>query len=246
MAASSPQLASDKALWQWRVGCTDYGYTEPRRSRATIPRDRRSRNPAVRHRLAPAAQESGIVMARGGRNHRVGPAGGTARVTEQYMHAHAHMHDLVVHGLVVHAHISGPCRSAGLRDRAGRASPQRATGLMGAGAGASREGATVPRPHSAGASGPALLPSLSHRRRSPSPVIAPKFVSLSIAAAAADLHRCAAASPLLVAAPCDADEYQVVVFLHGYLASNSFESQLFEHVASHGFVVVGPRFLTPY
>lgn len=23
MAASSPQLASDKALWQWRVGCTD-------------------------------------------------------------------------------------------------------------------------------------------------------------------------------------------------------------------------------
>jgi hypothetical protein len=73
------------------------------------------------------------------------------------MHAHAHMHDLVVHGLVVHAHISGPCRSAGLRDRAGRASPQRATGLMGAGAGASREGATVPRPHSAGASDPASL-----------------------------------------------------------------------------------------
>lgn len=56
-----------------------YGYTEPRRSRTTIPWDRRSRNPAVRHRLAPAARESGIVMARGGRNHRVGPAGGTAR-----------------------------------------------------------------------------------------------------------------------------------------------------------------------
>nr|BAC83397.1 hypothetical protein [Oryza sativa Japonica Group] len=149
-----------------------YGYTEPRRSRATISRDGRSRNPAVRHRLSPAARESGIVMARGGRNHRVGPAGGT------------------------------------VRDQGGTAR---------------------------------LLPSLSHRRRSPSPVIAPKFVSLSIAAAAADLHGCAAASPLLVAAPCDADEYQVVVFLHGYLASNSFESQLFEHVASHGFVVVGPR-----
>uniref|UniRef100_A0A0E0EFU1 Chlorophyllase n=1 Tax=Oryza meridionalis TaxID=40149 RepID=A0A0E0EFU1_9ORYZ len=134
MAASSPQLASDKALWQWRVGCTDV-----------------------------------CLSIQGGQK---GGQGGVANL--------------------------------------------------------------------------GLLPSLSHRRRSPSPVIAPKFVSLSIAAAAADLHRCAAASPLLVAAPCDADEYQVVVFLHGYLASNSFESQLFEHVASHGFVVVGPRFLTPY
>ncbi|EEE50970.1 hypothetical protein OsJ_31546 [Oryza sativa Japonica Group] len=47
--------------------------------------------------------------------------------------------------------------------------------------------------------------------------------------------------PLLVAAPCDAGVYPVVVFLHGYLAYNSFYSQLFEHVASHGFVVVGPQ-----
>uniref|UniRef100_A0A0D9XJS7 Uncharacterized protein n=1 Tax=Leersia perrieri TaxID=77586 RepID=A0A0D9XJS7_9ORYZ len=50
--------------------------------------------------------------------------------------------------------------------------------------------------------------------------------------------------PLLVAAPCDAGEYPVVVFLHGYLANNSFYSQLFEHVASHGFVVVGPQLYT--
>lgn len=47
--------------------------------------------------------------------------------------------------------------------------------------------------------------------------------------------------PLLVATPCDAGVYPVVVFLHGYLAYNSFYSQLFEHVASHGFVVVGPQ-----
>uniref|UniRef100_A0A0E0M7S0 chlorophyllase n=1 Tax=Oryza punctata TaxID=4537 RepID=A0A0E0M7S0_ORYPU len=50
--------------------------------------------------------------------------------------------------------------------------------------------------------------------------------------------------PLLVAAPCDAGDYPVVVFLHGYLANNSFYSQLFEHVASHGFVVVGPQLYT--
>ncbi|XP_052134658.1 chlorophyllase-2 [Oryza glaberrima] len=50
--------------------------------------------------------------------------------------------------------------------------------------------------------------------------------------------------PLLVAAPCDAGVYPVVVFLHGYLAYNSFYSQLFEHVASHGFVVVGPQLYT--
>uniref|UniRef100_J3N2Q9 Uncharacterized protein n=1 Tax=Oryza brachyantha TaxID=4533 RepID=J3N2Q9_ORYBR len=47
--------------------------------------------------------------------------------------------------------------------------------------------------------------------------------------------------PLLVAAPREAGEYPVVLFLHGYLANNSFYSQLLEHVASHGFVVVGPQ-----
>jgi hypothetical protein len=50
--------------------------------------------------------------------------------------------------------------------------------------------------------------------------------------------------PLLVAAPCDAGEYPVVVFLHGYLANNYFYSQLLQHVASHGFIVVGPQVLT--
>ncbi|KAK1685884.1 hypothetical protein QYE76_046732 [Lolium multiflorum] len=59
--------------------------------------------------------------------------------------------------------------------------------------------------------------------------------------------RCSRASvagppkPLLVAAPCDAGEYPVVVFLHGYLANNYFYSQLLQHVASHGFIVIGPQ-----
>ncbi|KAK1677480.1 hypothetical protein QYE76_038328 [Lolium multiflorum] len=50
--------------------------------------------------------------------------------------------------------------------------------------------------------------------------------------------------PLLVAAPCDAGEYPVVVFLHGYLANNYFYSQLLRHVASHGFIVVAPQLYT--
>jgi chlorophyllase len=47
--------------------------------------------------------------------------------------------------------------------------------------------------------------------------------------------------PLLIAAPSDAGQYPVVVFLHGYLANNYFYSQLLQHVASHGFIVIGPQ-----
>ncbi|KAG8088329.1 hypothetical protein GUJ93_ZPchr0010g8959 [Zizania palustris] len=50
--------------------------------------------------------------------------------------------------------------------------------------------------------------------------------------------------PLLVTSPYEGGEYPVVVFLHGYLANNSFYSQLFKHVASHGFVVVAPQLYT--
>nr|BAJ89583.1 predicted protein [Hordeum vulgare subsp. vulgare]BAJ95126.1 predicted protein [Hordeum vulgare subsp. vulgare] len=49
---------------------------------------------------------------------------------------------------------------------------------------------------------------------------------------------------LLIAAPCDAGEYPVVVFLHGYLCNNYFYSQLIQHVASHGFIVVCPQLYT--
>ncbi|OEL32262.1 Chlorophyllase-2, chloroplastic [Dichanthelium oligosanthes] len=50
--------------------------------------------------------------------------------------------------------------------------------------------------------------------------------------------------PLLVAAPREAGEYPVLVFLHGYLVVNSFYSQLFQHIASHGFIVVAPQLYT--
>jgi chlorophyllase len=47
--------------------------------------------------------------------------------------------------------------------------------------------------------------------------------------------------PLLVASPLEEAEYPVVVFLHGYLFYNSFYSQLFNHIASHGFIVISPQ-----
>ncbi|KAJ3673600.1 hypothetical protein LUZ60_005592 [Juncus effusus] len=47
--------------------------------------------------------------------------------------------------------------------------------------------------------------------------------------------------PLLIASPEEEGEYPVVVFLHGYLLYNSFYSQLFEHLASHGFIVIAPQ-----
>ncbi|XP_010932817.1 chlorophyllase-2-like [Elaeis guineensis] len=47
--------------------------------------------------------------------------------------------------------------------------------------------------------------------------------------------------PLLIATPCEGGIYPVLVFLHGYLLYNSFYSQLFQHVASHGFIVVAPQ-----
>nr|UZP64739.1 chlorophyllase-2 [Poa pratensis] len=67
---------------------------------------------------------------------------------------------------------------------------------------------------------------------------------------AAKTTRCSPASvdgppsPLLIAAPSDAGEYPVVVFLHGYLCNNYFYSQLLQHVASHGFIVIGPQLYT--
>ncbi|KAJ1295504.1 hypothetical protein BS78_01G229100 [Paspalum vaginatum] len=50
--------------------------------------------------------------------------------------------------------------------------------------------------------------------------------------------------PLLVASPREAGEYPVLLFLHGFMALNSFYSQLFQHVASHGFIVVAPQLYT--
>lgn len=47
--------------------------------------------------------------------------------------------------------------------------------------------------------------------------------------------------PLLIATPCEAGEFPLLLFLHGYLLYNSFYSQLVQHVASHGFIVIAPQ-----
>ncbi|KAK3190118.1 hypothetical protein Dsin_029679 [Dipteronia sinensis] len=47
--------------------------------------------------------------------------------------------------------------------------------------------------------------------------------------------------PLLIATPCEAGEFPLLIFLHGYLLHNSFYSQLLQHVASHGFIVIAPQ-----
>ncbi|KAG6727214.1 hypothetical protein I3842_02G119300 [Carya illinoinensis] len=50
--------------------------------------------------------------------------------------------------------------------------------------------------------------------------------------------------PLLVGMPCEAGEFPLLVFLHGYFLYNSFYSQLLQHIASHGFIVVAPQLYT--
>lgn len=47
--------------------------------------------------------------------------------------------------------------------------------------------------------------------------------------------------PLLIATPCEAGEFPLLIFLHGYLLYNSFYSLLIQHVASHGFIVIAPQ-----
>lgn len=46
---------------------------------------------------------------------------------------------------------------------------------------------------------------------------------------------------LLIATPSEAGEFPLLIFLHGYLLYNSFYSQLLQHVASHGFIVIAPQ-----
>lgn len=50
--------------------------------------------------------------------------------------------------------------------------------------------------------------------------------------------------PLLIATPCEAGEFPLLIFLHGYLLYNSFYSLLIQHVASHGFIVIAPQLYT--
>ncbi|KAI6683611.1 hypothetical protein NL676_029524 [Syzygium grande] len=51
--------------------------------------------------------------------------------------------------------------------------------------------------------------------------------------------------PLLIGAPAEAaEEFPVMVLLHGFVMVNSFYSQLIQHVSSHGFIVVAPQLYT--
>ncbi|KAL3507788.1 hypothetical protein ACH5RR_033170 [Cinchona calisaya] len=47
--------------------------------------------------------------------------------------------------------------------------------------------------------------------------------------------------PLLIATPSEAGVFPVLLFIHGYLLYNSFYSQLVQHIASHGFIVIAPQ-----
>ena len=47
--------------------------------------------------------------------------------------------------------------------------------------------------------------------------------------------------PLLIATPSEAGEFPLLIFIHGYLLYNSFYSQLLQHIASHGFIVIAPQ-----
>ncbi|KAL1332048.1 chlorophyllase-2 [Arachis stenosperma] len=50
--------------------------------------------------------------------------------------------------------------------------------------------------------------------------------------------------PLLLATPLEDGEFPILLFLHGYLLYNIFYSQLIQHVASHGFIVIAPQLYT--
>jgi len=58
-----------------------------------------------------------------------------------------------------------------------------------------------------------------------------------------DIERCQAGSPLplQIHAPQQPGTYAVVLFQHGFLLSNAYYSEVLRHVASHGFVIVGPQ-----
>ncbi|KAF6141196.1 hypothetical protein GIB67_018286 [Kingdonia uniflora] len=47
--------------------------------------------------------------------------------------------------------------------------------------------------------------------------------------------------PLLVATPLANGKYPLLIFLHGYLLLNSFYSQLIQHIASYGYIVIAPQ-----
>ncbi|KAK9725497.1 hypothetical protein RND81_05G148200 [Saponaria officinalis] len=51
-------------------------------------------------------------------------------------------------------------------------------------------------------------------------------------------------TPLLIGTPSEGGEYPVLLLLHGYLLYNNFYTQLIQHIASHGFIVIAPQLYT--
>ncbi|KAL9240815.1 hypothetical protein vseg_014993 [Gypsophila vaccaria] len=59
-----------------------------------------------------------------------------------------------------------------------------------------------------------------------------------------DSNKVRPPTQLLIATPSEGGEYPVLLLLHGYLLYNSFYTQLIQHIASHGFIVIAPQLYT--
>ncbi|KAL9435951.1 hypothetical protein AB3S75_022090 [Citrus x aurantiifolia] len=50
--------------------------------------------------------------------------------------------------------------------------------------------------------------------------------------------------PLIIVTPAEKGTFNVILFLHGTSLSNKSYSKIFDHIASHGFIVVAPQLYT--
>ncbi|GAB2275364.1 hypothetical protein Dimus_010123 [Dionaea muscipula] len=50
--------------------------------------------------------------------------------------------------------------------------------------------------------------------------------------------------PLLIGTPSEGGDFPVLLLLHGFMMKHTFYSQLIQHIASHGFIVVAPQLYT--
>ncbi|CAA0806614.1 Chlorophyllase-2- chloroplastic [Striga hermonthica] len=66
------------------------------------------------------------------------------------------------------------------------------------------------------------------------------FIKVEPQTCAPNISKCPP-KQLLISSPTEGGIYPVLLFLHGYLLYNSFYSQLLQHVASHGFIVIAPQ-----
>jgi chlorophyllase len=68
---------------------------------------------------------------------------------------------------------------------------------------------------------------------------------LTVRTIALDACENAAPVPLQIHAPAESGVYSVVVFQHGFMATNIMYSEVLRHLAGHGFVVVAPQLYEP-